>query len=246
MKKILLIVVPALLVAVVVVAGGSAYVGYRFIKTMAQSSCAGSCISEHHGGTMIHGSGKLTTEARNVQKFTAVRLASAGDVTIERTGTESVSVTAEDNLLPFFTSEVKDGTLYLSVARDKSFEGKAPKYRITVVALRAIEVEGAGDVTAGKLDGDALSVSDSGSGDVRLEGRVGELTLSLSGSGDADAAALQAKHAQVTVSGSGDVTVNATDTLGIDISGSGDVTYLGSPKLTKSISGSGSISHKPS
>jgi hypothetical protein len=241
MKKVLSII----LLVVICAVGGAAYVGYRFVKNVIASGCS-DCVYENNGGAVIRGSGNVTTETRTVGKFTSIDLASSGNVVINRTGADSLSVTGDDNLLSFYTSEVKDGTLYLSFAKGKSFQGKIPIYRVTVADLRDIHVRGSGDLDASNLDGDALSVIVSGSGDVRLAGRADDLTLSISGSGSVDAAELKAQRAKVGVSGSGDATVNASDTLDARVSGSGSLRYLGAPKLTSDVTGSGSIEHKRS
>jgi hypothetical protein len=243
MKKALLIILA--IVACVVV--GAVYVGhseYRAIKDAMASGCATNCLQVNNGGPMIKGSGNVKTESRTVAPFTAIRLESPADVIIDRTGTQTLSLTADDNLLAFFTSDVKDGTLYLGVAKDKSFQAKLPVFRVTVAGLRGIEIRGSGDVKADHLDGPALSVAIAGSGDAKLAGRVDDFALSIKGSGDVDAGTLAAKRARVVMSGSGDATVNASDTLDVQMSGSGDLHYLGSPKLTKDIHGSGSIGPK--
>ncbi len=237
MKKVLLIV----LLIVVCAVGAAGYAGYRFVSFLA--SCNG-CVYEYNGGTVVHGSGHPATQPRPVTGFGAIRVAGSGTVMVDRTGTESLTITADDNLLSMFTSEVKDGVLNLGVAKGKSFQGKPPVYRITVAALRDIEIAGAGDVTAKDLDGDSLLVKIAGSGDVKLAGQINALTISVAGSGDVDASELKAKSATVSVAGSGDVTVNASDALDARVSGSGDVRYLGSPKLTTKVSGSGSVKHK--
>src|SRR5262245_36154117 len=68
----------------------------------------------------VKGSGVVATEVRPVEPFTAISLLGPGHVVIERTGTESVTVMADDNLLPLIKSEVRGGTLFLSVADGKS------------------------------------------------------------------------------------------------------------------------------
>ena len=208
------------------------------------SKCTSGCTTENNGGEMIHGSGTVKTETRPVETFTAVRLSSSANVVIERTGTESLTVSGDDNLVSLFISEVRDGTLYLSFAKGKSFEGKTPTYRITMKDMRTLTVSGSGDIEASKIEGDALSVSVSGSGDIRLAGQVGELTVAVAGSGGVEATKLNAKRARITVSGSGNAAVNVSDELDAKISGSGDISYLGSPKVTKNVSGSGTIKPK--
>jgi hypothetical protein len=155
-----------------------------------------------------------------------------------------LSVTADDNLVSLFTSEVRNGTLFLSVAKGKSLSGMQPVYKITASNLREVYVDGSGDIDAPNLDGDTFSISVAGSGSGNVAGRVDDFTVSITGSGSLDAAGLKARHAKVAVSGSGDLTVNASDTLDAKVTGSGSILYLGSPKVTSAISGSGTIEHK--
>jgi len=205
------------------------------------SSCSNTTF---RGGTVIMGSGSSKTETRPVAAFSSVQLTSCANVEIERTGTESLSVTADDNLLPVFLSEVKDGALLISSDTNKSFKGKVPVYKVTVGELRSVTISSSGDIKASKLAGESFSVSVSGSGDIRVAGDVTEFVVDITGSGDVDAIDLKAKRAKVSVSGSGDATVNATDELDVSISGSGDVSYVGKPRVTSRISGSGSLKPK--
>jgi hypothetical protein len=209
------------------------------------SKCGSSCMTQNNGGAMTHGSGVQKTETRPVGRFTAVRVASSATVLIEQTGNDCLTVTGDDNLVSFFTSEVRDGTLNLDYTKGRSFEGRIPVYRITMGDLRAVEVAGSGDIEATNLKGDALKVSVAGSGDARLAGEVNDLAVTLSGSGDVDAAKLTAKRVTAEISGSGDLTVSASDALDAKIRGSGNIVYIGSPKITSSVTGSGTIKAKP-
>jgi len=210
-----------------------------------KSTCTTDCITVHGQGAMINGSGTSKTEVRPVASFKAIRLSDVdARVVIERTGTESPEVTADDNLVALFTSEVKDGTLHLSVAKDKSVSGKRPLYKITVNDLQQLGVSGAGIVDASGLDGEGLAMSVAGSGEINAAGRIEDLTISISGSGSCNAAGLKARRAKVAVRGSGDLTVNASDELEAIVSGSGSVWYVGSPKITSSLSGSGEIKQR--
>jgi Putative auto-transporter adhesin, head GIN domain len=209
------------------------------------STCSSDCVSVNGDGPTINGSGTLKTEVRPVDKFTTIRLSGVGGNVIERTGAESLTVTADDNLVDLFTSEVRDGTLYLSVAKGKSLSGKQPIYKISVGDLRELDVRGSGTVDATKLEGDTLSIAISGSGTANVAGRTDDLTVAISGSGSFNGAELKAKRAKVVVSGSGELTVSASDELDAKVSGSGSIRYIGSPKLTSNVSGSGSIRKKP-
>jgi hypothetical protein len=200
--------------------------------------------SDTFGGPTIKGSGNLKTETRVVEKFTAINLSAGGSLEIVQTGEESLEITADDNLLELFTSEVRDGTLYLSTAEGKSWSGKGPRFKVTVRELRKLKVSGVGSVKATNLDTDSLTVSISGAASGRIAGRSDNLSISISGTGSLNAAELRAKRARVVVSGVGEVTVNASDELNAKVSGTGTIWYIGSPKLESSVSGVGSIKQK--
>ncbi|MBN1872859.1 MAG: DUF2807 domain-containing protein, partial [Anaerolineae bacterium] len=59
----------------------------------------------------VEGSGNVIEETRDVRDFSRVRLAGFGRLHIERGDTESLRIKAEDNLLQYITTEVKDGEL---------------------------------------------------------------------------------------------------------------------------------------
>jgi Putative auto-transporter adhesin, head GIN domain len=202
--------------------------------------------SDTYGGPTIKGSGNLKTETRVVEKFTAIVVSGSANLEIEQTGEESLELTIDDNLLPLFTTEVKDGTLFIGVAEGKrlTWNGKGPRIKVTVRELRKLKVSGAVSVKATKLDTDWLTISISGAGSASVAGRTDSLSISISGAGSLDAVDLQAKRATVIVSGAGDATLNASDELDVRVSGAGNIWYVGSPKLQSRISGAGSIKQK--
>jgi len=210
------------------------------------SEC-GDCMTTGGKGLKIEGSGTMTTEARQVETFTAIVLTDVESsyLVIERTGEESLSVTAEDNLLPMFTSTVQDGTLHLSVAPGNSFHGKRPTYKVTVKDLRRLHFQGGVAIEASKLDGEKLSILVEGAAGGNLSGRVDDLTIEIQGAGMLSAGELKAKRAEVSVQGAGQVTVNASDELDGEVSGAGIIWYIGSPKVKSNVNGLGMIKRKP-
>src|ERR1044071_4893482 len=61
----------------------------------------------------IGGSGKIVTEPRTVSNFSTIKLSGSGQVDIEQTGTESLTVTTDDNLMQYIKTEVRGDTLEL-------------------------------------------------------------------------------------------------------------------------------------
>ena len=63
------------------------------------------------GSGVVVGSGTLKSESRPVSGFTTVTLSTVGSLTIEQTGTESLTVEGDDNIVPLITTVVKNNNL---------------------------------------------------------------------------------------------------------------------------------------
>jgi hypothetical protein len=194
--------------------------------------------------TFIEGSGVPASETRDVTDFDSVSFAGAGKVTITQGEETSVTVEADDNLLPLVKTEVDGKTLKVYEKKDFGtslrFKNQL-KVNITVKDLRSISVAGSADVVAEDFDSEDFSVSIAGSGDVKLSGKAKELAISIAGSGDCDLKDFAVETADIAISGSGSAVVSVEKELEVNIAGSGDVIYHGEPKVEQSIMGSGSI-----
>jgi hypothetical protein len=187
-------------------------------------------------------SGKVITESRAVAGFTAVELGGAGEVRIDQTGTESLTIEAGEKFLPLLTSEVSDGTLRLGTKPNAILMNrKSIKYRITVKDLTGLVVTGSGTMTAPKVSTTELRSRISGSGTITVAGTVHDQRVHISGSGSYRAGDLTSKNATLDVSGSGDGLIQVSDSLDVRISGSGSVRYRGNPRISAHISGSGDL-----
>jgi hypothetical protein len=210
----------------------------------------------------INGSGHVKTESRVVSGFSSVVLNGVGTLSITQTGTESLSITTDDNILPLITSTVSNGTLTLSIKPGNSL-GQLTQlsYKLTVATLRGLTVSGAATVTASGINADSLTltlngaatltgtnitastlaVTLNGASSVTISGQGHTQKISMSGASKYDGSHFTTHSATVSVSGAGDVSVAASDTLDVTISGAGTVTYYGSPHLTQHINGAGTI-----
>ena len=193
----------------------------------------------------LRGSGNLVAEIRDVSGFNEIVVLGSGNVIVDVTGSESLEVEAEDNLMEFLTTEVVGGRLELGFESGQLLSPRRDiTYTITASQLTGVSIQGSGDIDATSIDTDTFSVEISGSGDVDTVGTSDHLKVTISGSGRFDGTDLEAATGEVRVSGSGNVTVNVTDELEVTISGSGDVKYIGDPSLNSKVSGSGDLSQK--
>lgn len=184
-------------------------------------------------------------ESRDVRGFTGVELSSFGDLQIEQTGTESLSIEAEPDVLPHLTSDVSGGVLRLGVASGTTLDDVRPVvYRLTVAALDSVAVSGAGDVTASNLRASRLTVDVSGAGEVNLGGTVDSQVVTIDGAGDYNGENLQSADAEITIDGAGDAVVRVSGRLDVAIRGVGSVEYIGDPQVTQNVSGAGSVEQR--
>ncbi|HEX2180551.1 MAG TPA: DUF2807 domain-containing protein [Actinomycetota bacterium] len=182
-------------------------------------------------------------EGRAIGGVTAVEFLGGGTLIVEQTdGEESVSVTAPADLRPHVRTDVAAGRLVIGLDPGSAPGGVgAIVYRAQVRRLTELRATGGGQIRAGNLSVDNLTVEIQGSADAELSGETGRLVLSLQGSGNFDGRRLLAGEVTAELNGSGDAVVAVSDHLRAELSGSGNLEYLGDPELTREASGSGEV-----
>jgi Malate synthase/Putative auto-transporter adhesin, head GIN domain len=194
-------------------------------STLVLSACA---VTTSSGEAVTTSSGEVKTESRQVSGFTVVELQGLGDLTIEQTGAESLTIEAEDDILPKLTSDVSEGTLRLGIKPNTSLRTTSPiKYRLTVKDLTGVSISGSGSASASKVTTSMLAARIRGSGTITIGGTADAQEIIISGSGKYRAAELASNTATATISGSGDAEVMVADQLRVN--GSGPYFYL--PKM---------------
>ena len=183
------------------------------------------------------------SESRDVSGFDEILLRGSGSVNVDLTGTESLAVETDENLMDNIVTEVDNRVLELSTEGGIN-PSRGVVYTITAISLESVTIEGSGTVIVEGLDNDEFSVEVNGSGEVVAAGTSEHLAIYVSGSGGFDGSDLVAMTGLVDISGSGDALVNVADELDATISGSGQVEYIGDPILITEISGSGDISRR--
>jgi biopolymer transport protein ExbD len=212
----------------------------------------------------INGSGSVKKETRNADKpFDEIGVSGNYKVYISQGSKQSITVEAEENLLPYIETEIDGNDLGIGTKEGYNIRPtKDVVIRITVVKLESLAASGkssffgegtikgedlevglSGETEASlSLDYSKLEIGISGKGKVKLNGRADKSELAISGDGDIAAADLKAKDMEVAISGNGNAHVQATGKLEIAISGNGKVKYRGSPSsVEQSVSGKGVV-----
>lgn len=219
-----------------------------------------SCIGDGH---RVKGNGKVATESKQVGDFTGVELHGAFDVFLSEGSPASVSIEAEENIIPHIELHVLNGILNIETEDNIWLRTNKPvKIFITSPSYNRIQVTSSGNITGQtkitnetklnisvsgsgelKLDVDApeIEANVSGSGEMDLSGETKKFSGDVSGSGDIRAMNLKSEESNLQVSGSGNIDVYASIKLDASVSGSGNIRYKGDAKVSSSTSGSGNV-----
>jgi hypothetical protein len=161
-------------------------------------------------GERVRGSGNMDEEIRTISGISGVNLATLGKLYIELGREEKLVIKAEDNLLEYFETDVRNGVLTIDTRRNINIRPrKNVRYYLTVKELESIKISSSGDIEAPDLKTDRLKLSVSSSGDLRTgELDVESLNVRVSSSGDIFIPELQANTIDVNISSSGDLDID--------------------------------------
>lgn len=213
-------------------------------------------------GGGVDGKGPRVEKDLQLDDFNGIRLTLSADVYLTPGRSQSVRVSAQQNIIDLLETEVENGIWKIDTEENIDDHSKIKIY-ITVPEMDYVKLSGSGNIyteglfeNSGKAvevgvsgSGDlqfrtnarSLSAAISGSGDIELKGSTDDISIRVSGSGDIDAIDLTARNCEVRISGSGNAKVHATQDLNVRVSGSGDVYYRGRPNVQSRISGSGDL-----
>ena len=233
------------------------------LATLILASLACSLTAGLGDETMVRGSGDVVEETREVSGLSGVKLATIGHLIIEVGDTESLRIEAEDNLMEYFKTEVRNGKLTIGTQDNVRLETTKPvNYYLTVTGLDTIEISSAGDIEAPDLDAEQFFITISSAGDLEMGelnadtlevdiGSAGNLNISggevksqdvtISSSGNYMAQDLASDEADVRLSSTGSANIWVRDQLKANLSSSGDLRYRGNPLVDATTSSAGEV-----
>ena len=190
----------------------------------------------------VQGSGKITSQTRNVQAFDKIDVSGNINVLVATGKTPKVTVTTDDNLQKVVLTQAKDDTLFITLKPGIKIEGDHPPVvTIRATKLVGVKASGSGKLNITNLLSDEFSINSTGRYQVVLRGKVKYLHIRSSGSAKVNTLNLSAEHVKASITGSAILKVEALSSLNAKISGEGLIEYAGNPKITQDISGEGKI-----
>jgi hypothetical protein len=194
----------------------------------------------------VRGSGNAVEQDREVSGISAVNLATIGDLAIEVGDAESLRIEAQENILPFLETEVRNGVLTIGSANNvRLLPTRSIRYYLTVTDLDSISISSVGDIAAPDLETERLSIRISSTGDLEMGDLVANtLTVGISSTGDVRMGELNADTLEVNIESTGslDIAGGAVRSQEVTISSTGEYRArdVASDEATVRLSSSGS------
>jgi hypothetical protein len=207
----------------------------------------------------VAGSGVVISETRTLDDFTSISVDYPADITVHQGETQTVTIKADDNLIPQIVTRVSGSKLYIEeknvafnqrVNPTKTVQIDLTVKNLTIISFPSagtvdveglktdsleLDTSGAGKITLNNLNVQNLGVDLSGAGGIEVMGTAKSLDLNISGVGSFNGQNLSVASASVDISGVGSATLWVTQELTANISGVGSVNYYGSPQLNQKI-----------
>ena len=217
-----------------------------FVTALALTACSYGGVNISVNSQTVNGSGTVTSEQRSVSDFSKVELKSIGNLTIKQGDKESLTIKADENILPYITTEVVNDTLVIGMKPNiNAVPTSTIEYTLVVTSLSSVVLSGFGNISADDLKGDDIQMVVSGSGDINV-GSVDakSMALCLTGFGNITTDKVKADSSVLDLTGSGDISINSLEgtDLSLTISGFGNATLDGKVKeQVVKLTGSGSF-----
>ena len=215
------------------------------------------------------GSGNLETEAYDFTNFTEVEISSAFEFEIKQSGSYSINITADDNVMEYVQVSKDGQTLKIGLRTGLGiFLGPVSatlRASVTMPQLNSMTISGASrgtvsgfsstedlDITvsgASRVTGDIVAgnvgFGISGASTIQLEGSANDIDANVSGASHFNLEAFTVHNADINFSGASSGTVNLNGRLDANVSGASRLWYMGEPTSTDiNTSGASTVSKK--
>jgi hypothetical protein len=211
------------------------------------------------------GSGNLETEQYAFTNFTEVEIGSAFEFEIKQSGSYSINITADDNVMDYVQVSQDGQTLTIRLRRFISIGPVTLRASMTMPQLHGLTASGASHGTvsdfsstedleikvsgASKVTGDIIAgnveFNISGASNIQLEGSANDLDAGVSGASHLNLDDFIVNNADVNMSGASSGTVNLNGRLDANLSGASTLWYIGEPTSTDiNTSGGSTVSKK--
>lgn len=202
-------------------------------KTIVDKRCAGSAVCAER-----------VIDLSQYDNIRSVDFDVPGNLEITQGDSNSLRISADDNLLDRLTHDVRKGELILGTPKGGFTTRNPITYHLTLTNPEKVRMSGVGKVHIQDINLPEFSCTVTGCGSVEVSGRATKQTVVCTGVGTYNAEKLRTEDTTAVVDGVGSVHVHAAETLDVSIKGIGDCYYSGNPRVKSRNTGIGRLHHQ--
>lgn len=194
-------------------------------------------------GKHVVGSGNRKTEVRQVSDFTAIELGGAIEATVTVGDKPSITLDADDNILPLVLTKSEGGVL--RIYTEGSTSAKNPiKATVLVPKLHRVDISGASEVSISGLTTDQFYADLSGASTLVALGEAASVEIEASGASKADLGGVKSKTASINGSGASTIVLASPDKIMGQLSGASTLNHSGNPNVAIATSGASTVKQR--
>ncbi len=179
------------------------------------------------GQTSINGNGISKTIDIDAKKFNDITFTGIGDVFVSYGETCKVTVTDDENLIPFVDAEVKENVLVISYKKGFRIKNGHLKVQVVMPTFNTLNANGTGTIHC------------------NFSQNLKEASFNMKGTGGIQGQLTNADNVNINLSGTGDINIigNTITNMKVEVGGTGDVSgnVLGVENISYSMNGTGNI-----
>ena len=200
-----------------------------------------SMIGQISGG--LAGAGQVKTETRQVDSFERVDFNGGVRFNLTVGQPTSVTITAQENLLPITTTTVANGTLTVTTTQNY-VSSQGITVTVSTPTLTAVTVDGGVLGNAGAVSATDFAIDADGGANLTIGGTCTSLSLSVNGGARVNGTGLSATNATVDINGGASATVAVSGSATGTANGGASLNLLGNPaSVNVTTNGGASVSH---
>lgn len=211
------------------------------------------------------GNGNVETQDRDVsENFSAIQASAGIDVYLTQGNETKISVEADENLLQYIKTDIKNGKLNITASENIGWH-KAKKVYVTFIEVNKIEANSGSQVVGNsviksenlllssssgaeievEVFSKELTVQTSSGADLKVSGKASSLIAKASSGSELDAKELLTLNCTAHASSGAKIIVNPKEKLDANASSGADIYYYGNPiSVNSNKSSSGSVKKK--
>lgn len=178
-------------------------------------------------GSSVPGSGKVTTEMRNIRAFQELEVSGDAELIVTIGDETAIAVETDEEYQSSVVLENDGARLHVKQSGD--IDPSLLRLHITTPDLVALEAAGELRADIDGIDAARMEMDLAGEANVLVAGRVAELDINCAGSADINARELLADNVKVVAAGSASMTVYAKIALDAELAGTASLHYYGNP-----------------